>query len=156
MNLALALRVEGRRRFVQQEDWCIAQHGPRDGDPLTLSARQLQTAFANASIVSLRQLSNKFVGSRIPRSFFNLGATGAKISQRDVLSHGFVEENGFLCDEGHVAPERFESNVANVMAIDADAAGFDFIKTHQQIEDRALSRARWADKGDFGARLNGK
>src|SRR4051812_48208002 len=47
LDQCLALAVEARRRFVENQDFGVGQDRPRDGHPLPLSARQAHAAFAD-------------------------------------------------------------------------------------------------------------
>lgn len=70
-------------------------------------------------------------------------------SGRDVLVHGHrVEERGTLEDHPHLLPhlKRFlEAQVRDVVAIDADATVVRHEEPEDQLEDRGLSRSRFAD-----------
>ena len=47
-------RVDGGQRFVQHQNWRIAQNGAGDGNALALSARQADAAFADHRCITVR------------------------------------------------------------------------------------------------------
>src|ERR1700680_2500605 len=51
-----------RSGFVQDENGSIFQESARDSDALSLSAAQLEAAFSEYGVISLRQVLDKFVG----------------------------------------------------------------------------------------------
>src|SRR4051794_3622879 len=56
LNDSLALGIKCAGSLVQQKDRWIAEDGPRDGDPLALSAGQSYALFAKVSVEAVRQL----------------------------------------------------------------------------------------------------
>ncbi len=59
LHRALALGVEGRRRFVEQQQRRVLQDGARDRQSLTLPAGQPQPAFADLGRVAVRQAQRR-------------------------------------------------------------------------------------------------
>jgi len=55
----LAVRVQRRRRLVQQEDVRISDEGAGDCDALLLATRELSSSFANQSIILLKKTYEK-------------------------------------------------------------------------------------------------
>ena len=55
LDRALALGVEARRRFVEDDDRRILEKDPRDRESLTLAAGQLHAALADARVEALRE-----------------------------------------------------------------------------------------------------
>ena len=54
----LALRVERRRRLIEDEDARVFENRARDRDALALTARNAHAAFADLGIVAVLQLHN--------------------------------------------------------------------------------------------------
>ena len=54
LNDRLALGVQGRGGFVEEQNLRVSNEGPRDGDALLLSAGQLSAAFADQGVVFLK------------------------------------------------------------------------------------------------------
>src|SRR5207249_8932269 len=52
------LGVEVGGRLVQDEDGCVANHRPRNGDPLTLPAGEASALLANDRIIDVRERSD--------------------------------------------------------------------------------------------------
>ena len=64
LNHRLALAVEARRRLVENEDLGVGQNRARDGDALTLSARQAHAALADDGVVPLLERLDELVAVR--------------------------------------------------------------------------------------------
>ena len=70
----------------------------------------------------------------------------------DVLADRAGEEEDILLHDADLAPQRRERHVADIDAVDRDAARIDLVEAGQQRADRRLARAGWTDEGDRLAR----
>jgi hypothetical protein len=73
-----------------------------------------------------------------------------------LAADGVVEERGFLRDERDRNCASETTDVAHVLAVDADGAAGDVVEARQQVEDGGLAGARGADEGDGFAGLDGE
>ena len=71
-NQRFTLAVQARRRFIENEDSWIGEHGARDGDALALTARQLHAALADDRVVALLESIDELVAVRDLRRGANL------------------------------------------------------------------------------------
>ena len=55
LDVALGETVERRRRFVEHQNRRRLEHRARDGDPLLLAARELESPLADRRVIALRQ-----------------------------------------------------------------------------------------------------
>jgi hypothetical protein len=92
----LALAVEARRRLVQDENTRVRQDRARDGDALPLAARQLDAAFADHRVVSLRELADELVAVGDAARLLDLGERGAGPGIADVGRDRAVEQEVLL------------------------------------------------------------
>ena len=67
---------------------------------------------------------------------------------RNVVANGVVEENGFLTDNAGQGTKRGQLDLAGVDTVDQNASASRFIKSRNQIDDRALARTAGADQCD--------
>ena len=83
----LALRIECRSRFVENQDTRIFENRTRDRDALPLSPRQIQPALTDSRVIALRELVNKSIRiCRFRRRLdFLIGRIKAAVA--DVLPH---------------------------------------------------------------------
>lgn len=56
------LAVQRAGGFIEYQDGCVFQDGPRDGDTLTLSAGKLYAAFTDQRVIAIGQVGDKFMG----------------------------------------------------------------------------------------------
>ncbi len=82
----------------------------------------------------------------IARRRLDLRPRRAQSSEADVLRHRLVEQDRFLRHQCDAAAQRGQSHVVDVLPVDRDAPGLDVVEAQQQVEDRALARARRADQ----------
>ena len=70
------------------------------------------------------------------------------ITVSDVVFNGIIKKDGLLRDDGDLAAQRLQCDVANVMTVDQDTAFGYVVKTGYQIYKRRFSAAAHADKRD--------
>ena len=58
----LGLRIQGRGRLVQQQDWRVPQQRARQHDALALAAGELPAAFAGIRVIPLGQRGDEGMG----------------------------------------------------------------------------------------------
>ena len=75
-----------------------------------------------------------------------VGGAGAGVA--DVFHHGAGEEIVHLEHEAHLLVQRIAGDVADVVAIDEDAALLRLIEAGDEGDDAALAAAGRADEGD--------
>ena len=152
LDLAFRKRVERRCRFVEHEDWRALEDRARDCDALLLAARQLQPALADLRSISLRQRADEFVDLGVlgGRSYFRLARAVAAIA--DIIGDRIVEQHRILRHHADGFAQRSLRDLADILAIDGDAARRGFIEAEQQPRDRRFAGARGSDDGDCLAR----
>ncbi len=94
------------------------------------------------------------MGGCVLRGGFDIGARGAAAALRDIVGDGFVEQERLLCHERNMFAQRGERDVADVLSVDGNGAAIDIVKAQQQIEQRGLARAGWANERDLLTRLH--
>src|SRR5262249_1034615 len=76
----------------------------------------------------------------------------ARLAVRDVLGDAAAEQQGLLRHDADMAPQILEANLANVHAIQGDAAVVDVVEATEQVDHRRLPDSRPADDADHLAR----
>ncbi|KAL3661086.1 hypothetical protein V7S43_013695 [Phytophthora oleae] len=115
----LALRVQGTRGFVQQQDVRVLQDGTSDGDTLLLTTRQLLTLHTDLGIVAVREFGDESVRVGHLGSFLDLFLTGfGSETVGDVLSDSTDEQCGLLTDKTDLTPKPVEVEVTCINAIE--------------------------------------
>ncbi len=80
-----------------------------------------------------------------------LGGVGP--AEGDVLADGGGEEGRLLQHDPDLLAQRLQRHVADVVAVDGDAAVGGVIEARDQVDDRGLARAGRAQQGDHLAGL---
>ena len=78
----------------------------------------------------------------------DLGFGGVEAAVGDVLADGAGEEEDVLLDDADLAAEGGEGHVADIDAVDRDAAAVELVEARQEGGDRRLAGAGGADEGD--------
>ena len=84
----------------------------------------------------------------------DLGAGGARFAIGDVVGDGAEEQKRFLQHQANVAAVVGDAHIADVGAVDADAAFAQVVKAADQVDQGAFARAALADQADHFAGRN--
>ena len=120
---ALALVVERRGRFVEDEDARIGDQRAGDGDALALAAGEIGAALLDDRVVALRQLGDELVGAGEPRRLHHQRARRGGIGQRDVLVDRAVEQHVLLQHDADLAAQPGRVELGDVDAVEHHLAG---------------------------------
>ena len=143
----LGSRVEGRGGLVEHQNRRVAHHGPGDGEPLPLAGGELAAAIRKHGVEALRQAGDVVLHGRHPHRFPHPLVVRAGGGVADVVPHGHGEQHVFLQRDGDVGAQAGDAVVAQVPAVDADAAALGIEQPQQQRGDGALAGAGGADDG---------
>ena len=137
--------VERRGCFVQNQDGRILVQGPRNGQPLTLSARELCGVVADDGVDALGQSGD------MPCQVRGFQAVAHPLfvhrgSQRHIGGNAVVEHDHVLAHHRKLRAQRPQVPVLNGMTIDQDVSLHRCNKTWQKVDECGLARAGWPDK----------
>src|SRR5262249_36590229 len=96
LNERLALAVEARGRFVEQQDARVRENRARDRDALALAARQPHAALTDDGVVLLLEAVDELVGVRDSTDALDVGLRRVRCAVRDVLADRAVEQEVVL------------------------------------------------------------
>ena len=92
----LALRIECGGCLIEDEDARILQDGTRDGNALTLTARDADTTLPDLRIVAVLQLCDEIMRIRRTRRLLDLRIRRIEASIADVLANRRGEQHRLL------------------------------------------------------------
>jgi hypothetical protein len=148
--------VEGRRRLVEDEDARALEDRAGNRQTLLFAAGQLEAALADQGGVAVRQGVDEALKRRGCGGGVDLRGTRVRTGERDVLADRVVEQHGVLRHHRDRGPDARLSQLADVLAIDQNAAGAWIIETEQQPGDARFAGAGRADDRNLAARLDGE
>ena len=148
LDVSLGVAVERRGRFVEQQDRRAFENGAGDGDALLLAAGQFQAALADLGFIALRRTTDETVDLRLTRGFLDFGVARVPAAVADVVADGVVEQHRVLRHHADRGAQRVLRDIADILAVDQDAAAGDIVEAEQQPRDRRLAGAGRADDGD--------
>ena len=120
-------------RFIEQQDRRVLQERARDGNALTLTARQLDAAVADHGCKSFRQCLDEIAARRDCRTqHFIVGSVRPPIS--DIFQDRAMEQRDVLRYHRDRLAQALLRHPRNVLAIDHDAALLDVVEPLQQHE----------------------
>lgn len=104
--------VQSTGGFIQEQKRCTLHQGPRDGDTLFLTARQLTAPSSYEGMVLLRQGLNK---SQLRPGKVLFG--GARITLHDVVMDGACKEDRLLAHITNTASQSAHLEVLHVLPV---------------------------------------
>src|SRR5581483_250728 len=140
--------VERRGRLVEDQDRRVFEDRARDREPLALTAGELEPELADDRVVALRHRHNEIMGVRRLRRSDDVLHALRRVAVRDVAPHRIVEEKGVLRDHAYLGTQRFQREVADIVAVERDFSRGDVVEARHEIGEGALADARYADDGD--------
>uniref|UniRef100_A0A0A8XUT2 Uncharacterized protein n=1 Tax=Arundo donax TaxID=35708 RepID=A0A0A8XUT2_ARUDO len=106
LHQLLRLGVERAGGLVQQQDRRVLEHGAGDGDPLLLTAGQLQAAITHLGVVAVGQLDDEGVGVSDPGGLLHLRLRRALAlpAQQQILLDARREQRRLLAHQTYLLP----------------------------------------------------
>ena len=131
---------------VQRGGWLVenqyartAQEGARQSDPLALAGRESESPFARFGLIAFGKPRNQFVQPRRPCGRLDGGLRGAGKCVRDILGDAHVKQVGRLIHQHDLPAQVVQPGVANILAVNQNAAPIGIEVTHQQIRKSRLA-----------------
>ncbi len=156
LHQLFAFGVECRGRFVEQQDRRVAQDRAGDGDALALAARQRQSALADLGVVAIGQGLDEDMRLGGFRGVDHRVAGRAGAGEGDVVGDGAGKDRHVLRHDGETRPGLGKRCLAQIDAVDQDAAVGGIVLAQQQREEGALAGAGRPGDGDGLAGLDRK
>ena len=152
LDFQLRARVHAGGGLVENEDGGVGEDGAGDGKQLPLPLGEAGNFVAEHRIVPQRHGADEVVGTRRLCRRKDLFVRGVGLAIGDVVADGAAEQPGILQDHAHQGAQVPAGHAGNVHAVDGNAPALQFVKPHQQVDQRGLARPGGADDGDFVAR----
>ena len=139
--------VEGRGRLFEDDHGRVHEQRARDGNPLSLPARQAGSPLAHLGVVSLGKGDDELVcvGGAGDGLDFPLRSVGAAI--RDVGAHGVVEQDRVLQHDADLAAQGLLGQPADILPVHQDPAGGGDVEPLDQAHQRALAASARTHQG---------
>lgn len=137
----LGLIIQGTRRLIEDQDPRIRHQRPRDGDSLSLSARESRAALPHRRVVGFGQLQDEFVCAGQLRRLNDLRHGSPGKLDRNVLPYRAVEEKTLLEDHSDLPAQPKWVGLLQIDPIDQNPAGFWDLEALQELRESALARA---------------
>ena len=132
------------------------QQRPRDGQALALAARDLDSALADHGVQAARRPRQQRLAGGLAEHLEDLVVCCVRTHEEQVLADGPGEELGVLRDQAQALAQPVEVDDVLGMAVVEDLPGLRMIQTDQELDQRGLARAGWADEGDGLAAPDGE
>ena len=81
------------------------------------------------------QTENEFLGFGIARGLTHSAFIRIRSAVKQIIADRAVQQRGVLCHHADLPTQRFLGHLADVLAIDVDAACWGLVKSKKQIDD---------------------
>ena len=149
------LGVEVARGFVEDEELRLLEEGAGDGDALFLAAGEADAVLAEPGLVALGQLFDRVVDLGGAAGGDDLLEARVRARHAEVVVDGAGEEDGLLRHDAEGLAQLVRREVAQVAAVELDAAVARLIEAEQELRERALSASRRSGDHDEAAGAEG-
>ena len=146
-DLDLECRVDGRGRFVEDEQIRIRDPRADDRDQLPLSRRKVAAALTHAGSDPPGQRLDPVEQLEVGDCYANPIVTNTGPPVPDVVGNGAIEEETLLRNIRHTRPQRFEPNLIQGCVGDCDHTRSRIEQPCGELGKRRLPRSRLAHHG---------
>ena len=133
------MAVEAGGGLVEHQDARVFQRGTGDGDALLLATRQLQAALTHQGVIAVGQGSDEIMNIGRAGRGDDFGRFGIGPGIGDVVVEAFVEQHRILGHDADGGAQAFLAYLADVLAVDEDAALVHVIEAEQQARQGGFS-----------------
>ena len=137
----LTLRVQGRRRLVQDQYRWVLQDRPRNTHALSLSATQSATSVSDIRVKSLFTLHDKLIRIRNLRSLLNLFLCGMFHAKRDIIPKRIIKQDCLLVHIPDQLSQVMNSQFLHVNPVDQHLSLQHIIIPRYQVHQCRFSRS---------------
>jgi len=162
-NLGFCLRVNGGGWFVHNHNPCVAVERPGECKPLKSSLRRIDTIIKFTSyhlIISIVPLFNKAVGPTSSGGIANPreidGSRSISSSEGNDLLGGKVIARIILKERAKHGMPLGKGDLPQVAAVDEDSPFSGVVDAAEQLHERGLARAVYANQRDAFTRIDGQ
>ena len=148
LNQAFAFRVQVAGGFVQDQDSRIGQHGPGDGQSLSLSAAELHASFADDGVVTLGKIGDELVGVGRLRRLNDVLVGGVFAAVGDIRGDRAIKQKHVLLDDSQHAAKALDVQFPQVLAVQQHPPAGRIVEAGRHVAERRLARAAGTDQGD--------
>ena len=127
LDIHFAFAVQGRGRFVQNQDGRVPQKRPRDCHALALSSRELDAALADKRVVPLPERFNELVRVCKFCRFDDGGIACLRLRIADILHQAPVEQDRVLRHERKRRPQRILRHFGNILPVNQDSSALNVV-----------------------------
>ena len=117
LHLRLRLRVQRRRRLIQNQYRCLPHKSPGNRNPLPLPARKPRALFPQPRIISLRQSLNKLMRIRRLGRGNDLLPRSIQLPTRNILRHRLIKNHHLLAHQRHLPAQTLKRHLPNIRSI---------------------------------------
>ena len=156
LHKPLGFGVQGRRRFVEDENGGVAEQCAGDGNALALSAREHHPALADDRGKAIGHFLDEFQGLRRLRSLCHFVARCAGKAVGDIVEYRFVKKYCLLGYDAEQAAKANQIELPGVYTVQGDRPARNIVEPRKQVEDRCLATSAGAHQRHNFAFRNGK
>ena len=153
LDMLFRSRIDGARRFIEDQDRRPGYRRSRDIKKLSLALAQVRAVALQNRVIALGKPHDKGMGRCHLRRLNNFLVGGIKPSVPDIFHNRSRKQMRILKHHGNVAAQLVPLNMADINAVDGDGPALDIVEAVDEVRDRRLPGSRGTHEGDLLSRL---
>ena len=153
LDMLFRSRIDGARRFIEDQDRCPGYRRSRDIKKLSLALAQVRAVALQNRVIALGKPHDKGMGRCHLRRLNDLFIGGIQSSVTDIFHDRPRKQMGVLKNHGDMAAQLVPLNMADINAVDGDGPALDIVEAVDEVRDRRLPGSRGTHEGDLLSRL---
>ena len=149
LDMLFRSRIDGARRFIEDQDRRSGHCRSRDIKKLSLALAQVRAVALQNRVIALGKPHDKGMGRCHLRCLNDLLVGGIKPSVPDIFHDRSRKQVGILKHHGDMAAQLVPLNMADINAVDGDGPALDIVEAVDEVRDRRLSGSRGTYEGDL-------
>ena len=152
LDVLFRSRIDGARRFIEDQDRCPGYRCSRDIKKLSLALAQVRAVALKNGVIALWKPHDKGMGRCHLRRLNNFLVGGIKPSVPDIFHNRSRKQMRILKHHGDMAAQLVPLNMTDINAVDGDGPALDIVEAVDEVRDRRLSGSCGTHEGDLLSR----
>ena len=153
LDMLFRSRIDGARRFIEDQDRRSGHCRSRDIKKLSLALAQVRAVALQNRVIALGKPHDKGMGRCHLRCLNDLLVGGIKPSVPDIFHDRSRKQVGILKHHGDIAAQVISGNIPDIHTVYGDLSFINVIKTVYQIGYCGFAGPCGAHKGNFLSRF---
>ena len=147
LQLLLVFGIHAGCSFIQNDDGCVLQNCPCNGDPLLFSAGEAGASFADRCLITVGQRHDKVMAAGFLCDCYDFILACVRSAKPDIVLDGVLKEIHILKYDGEILEKAAAGIFPHIPAAERDLSFLHIPETGDQTDQRGFSGAGGTNDG---------